>query len=547
MAANRAHGHYCKVCGQHKANEKFSGKGHASHICKACAGMTAEDRAEAMALTRLSNLPLRRLTDSEKKWLENRTHDRRPAVKELAGEVYRQRFPHAERNALKKQLRINRAEFTINSPLWDEYGDETEARRCYVLDRRAATLSMRELDGDGEPDVLDMDPPDVARLLKWMVHGLEIFCWEQDYCGEEADVGADFDIADLPGFEFLRVSSGRQEDAYEPTWSVWLQYADGHEQRIENHAFGLPDRVEELYRELNHYFAGEDDEGEFDFIELAFGCADLIELAALASSLLADAEDSQSDVLLLTALTDLLTMEDGGLFPPEPGAKPYRTYSGARADLAFMRSFLVQGMAGEEQRVFTGKERLLRFIEFVRENIVQPRGELISVSDLDKTMNALEKKYRLIRRLSNIGTLQIMRIPNSHKVFDSICNAVKRADGAEGFRYELYLFHNSGQNLEHPVYILLHEIGHALQVEITHDPAKIPQSFCALSDKFLRKPVEQGAEAKEFFADAFAIAMMQTFGWEAYDPFLNIAPEVKKLFQQYMDWLIEKEFDSAKP
>ena len=28
-------GHYCKVCGCHKSNESFSGRGHALHICKA--------------------------------------------------------------------------------------------------------------------------------------------------------------------------------------------------------------------------------------------------------------------------------------------------------------------------------------------------------------------------------------------------------------------------------------------------------------------------------------------------------------------------------
>jgi len=33
----KRHGHYCRICGQHKANEKFSGRGHAVHICKACA------------------------------------------------------------------------------------------------------------------------------------------------------------------------------------------------------------------------------------------------------------------------------------------------------------------------------------------------------------------------------------------------------------------------------------------------------------------------------------------------------------------------------
>lgn len=30
-------GHYCHVCGRYRANEKFSGKGHARHICKDCA------------------------------------------------------------------------------------------------------------------------------------------------------------------------------------------------------------------------------------------------------------------------------------------------------------------------------------------------------------------------------------------------------------------------------------------------------------------------------------------------------------------------------
>jgi hypothetical protein len=34
---SKPRGHYCRICGQHKANEKFSGRGHAAHICKACA------------------------------------------------------------------------------------------------------------------------------------------------------------------------------------------------------------------------------------------------------------------------------------------------------------------------------------------------------------------------------------------------------------------------------------------------------------------------------------------------------------------------------
>ena len=36
--------HYCKICGRHRANEKFSGKGHATHVCKDCMRMPREKR-----------------------------------------------------------------------------------------------------------------------------------------------------------------------------------------------------------------------------------------------------------------------------------------------------------------------------------------------------------------------------------------------------------------------------------------------------------------------------------------------------------------------
>ena len=38
VARKKKHqGHYCHVCGRYRAHEKFSGKGHARHICKDCA------------------------------------------------------------------------------------------------------------------------------------------------------------------------------------------------------------------------------------------------------------------------------------------------------------------------------------------------------------------------------------------------------------------------------------------------------------------------------------------------------------------------------
>ena len=46
----RYRGHFCKVCGRIRPNEKFSGRGHAIHICKACAKKPKEKQAEGIAL-----------------------------------------------------------------------------------------------------------------------------------------------------------------------------------------------------------------------------------------------------------------------------------------------------------------------------------------------------------------------------------------------------------------------------------------------------------------------------------------------------------------
>lgn len=39
-------GHYCRICGRERANEKFSGRGHRTHVCKDCASKPKTELAE---------------------------------------------------------------------------------------------------------------------------------------------------------------------------------------------------------------------------------------------------------------------------------------------------------------------------------------------------------------------------------------------------------------------------------------------------------------------------------------------------------------------
>jgi hypothetical protein len=112
-------GHFCKVCGEYKSNESFSGRGHAAHICKKCATLPAAQRSEDMPLTKLWNLPWQ-LSGQQRDWLKGLRNDSRPEVASTARELYADRFPYAARNERKQQLHIECMEFTVCGEVYDE-------------------------------------------------------------------------------------------------------------------------------------------------------------------------------------------------------------------------------------------------------------------------------------------------------------------------------------------------------------------------------------------------------------------------------------------
>ena len=84
----RYRGHYCKVCGRIRRNEKFSGQGHAAHICKDCERKPREQQSEEIALTRICRVyRYMNLSQRNRQMLERYSHDRRERVRTAAREA----------------------------------------------------------------------------------------------------------------------------------------------------------------------------------------------------------------------------------------------------------------------------------------------------------------------------------------------------------------------------------------------------------------------------------------------------------------------------
>ena len=129
-------GHYCWACGRRRANEKFSGKGHAKHICKDCA---REQRAEAKKKRKIAASPR-----AEKNFFDNLPTS---LSKELIENIFQ--TPH---------VRIERIVSTGQSSPPGFWYDQPEGEWVILL-RGGATLEFQ-----GESQIQRLVPGDYVYI-----------------------------------------------------------------------------------------------------------------------------------------------------------------------------------------------------------------------------------------------------------------------------------------------------------------------------------------------------------------------------------------------
>ncbi len=250
-------GQYCKVCGEYKAHEKFSGRGHAAHICKKCAALSAEERNQRVVLNRLMNLPWQ-MSKEQVAWLKALRKDSRPEVSALANELYQERFPFAERNERKKQLYLTHVELRVCGEMNDEYGDGYLLEAAFSVDKRSNTIQLRQ---ENEKETVQLQPREMTRLMRWMIRDLEIFCWDEDYDLLGMD---DAEEAEPPFYAENELDEADTDfpEEIEPVWELTLTYRGGATQTMVSYSL-IHDRLNQLIDELLSYFAsGDSDEEE---------------------------------------------------------------------------------------------------------------------------------------------------------------------------------------------------------------------------------------------------------------------------------------------
>ena len=278
-------GHYCRICGERKANEKFSGRGHATHICKSCASKSPAQKSEDMTINKLHGMMFRYLSETEIKWLKNRRNDSRPEVQELARQVFEGKFPRQARNEIKQRLHIQNMIFHVRGEIFDGYGDEYYMNAEYTADTSGKIIKklFDENDAFIDEKTVEIGQKAMRKFFNVAVHNHEISFWETDLCHEisydpdidllpEYRYGDDFNTDDIEDDELeddenepeqSEDDGGDSTDDRIPTWSVEIKYKNSAEQKIKGYDF-IPDPVMELFADFQDYFDDDFADDEFD-------------------------------------------------------------------------------------------------------------------------------------------------------------------------------------------------------------------------------------------------------------------------------------------
>lgn len=198
------------------------------------------------------------------------------------------------------------------------------------------------------------------------------------------------------------------------------------------------------------------------------------------------------------------------------------------AELYLCRNWRRSGKLDDE------KEQLQVLAEQMKKDFFAAQNERIDLEVVEKIMRDLDEQDHFTAKVLGGEQLLILSAGCAHQRFSALCRPYIYQD--DSFSCDVYLFQRTaGDRSTSWGSILLHELGHVLNLRLTGDISVVPDDFLSFAERFFHGlSTKYRASAPEFFAHCFAMGVASRPGLECYDAFRNIQKEYKQLFDAYM-------------
>lgn len=151
----------------------------------------------------------------------------------------------------------------------------------------------------------------------------------------------------------------------------------------------------------------------------------------------------------------------------------------------------------------------------------------IALETAETVMRAVERTYLFSRHIWKEHHTLIFLLPSTHKTEDSFCRFYQRAGGK--MQADIYLLVPHKDLSATPQSILLHEIGHIINLALTGTMEVQPNDFQVVSS-LLHLNLD-GVDCKDFFAHCFAMSLLIEPELNSADPFTMVPKTDKRYFE----------------
>lgn len=191
------------------------------------------------------------------------------------------------------------------------------------------------------------------------------------------------------------------------------------------------------------------------------------------------------------------------------------------------------------------KVRLRKLIDMFENEFNEPKTVGLSKKQVNKILNFLQFKYGIFDIITCKTELEIFLFNNSHKQFNSFCEVFSDASQPETYSKQYILTFASRSEKHDPYQVLIHEIGHALQVALSHQVMMIPESFIEMNKELDVHLKNNTVVTSDVFADIFSVVVMNKSYLAEHNDLIRIFPsKVLDLFERYFTELIKYAFDN---
>ena len=169
------------------------------------------------------------------------------------------------------------------------------------------------------------------------------------------------------------------------------------------------------------------------------------------------------------------------------------------------------------------------------ENYEECEEKFLTADVTIEIMRIADRVYNFSQRILKDQHLFIFLFQARHRKEDSFCRCMNMSDGSVAADIYMMIPHKDYEAT--PQSMLLHELGHCVNIVLTGDPETPPEDFALVMQLIGADAVE--CDIPEFFAHCFAMSLLVEADLLSADPFKAVLQNHKLLFQAYFQLKIQ--------